>query len=207
MKLLSLVSLTVIFSFLFACTPMPLIQPPLETIIWTPQSDFGQRIKNSYSNEFSKVVERFGTEAPALVFTENGISITYVKEEQPRVYRLQLTLRHDMTYNTRATHFPQRAATTLFRSLYPISKILNDQKGVMAESDIGGIILLMNWKITDFVNDPYYYHAQTEGIYVYIKKQDISEFATGKLTIQELGRRADIYTGLGKIEIDFSSVI
>lgn len=190
-----------------ACAPMPLVQPPLEKIIWTPQTDFGNTIKNRYSNEFSKVVERFTTEAPRLIFSENGIAITYVKDDQPTIYRLQLNLVHDITYNTRATHFPQRAATTLFRSLYPVLRILNDQQGIMSEPDIGGIILVVNWKITDFVSDPYKFHGQAEGISVYIKKQDLAEFSTGKLTIQELGRRADFYTGLGKIEIDFSSVI
>lgn len=196
-------ALTLLFAT--ACFTSQTVRPSTSEIIWTPRTDFGREALGRMDTVYRAIIQevRTSSELIGLDFLKEGVKVGF-KPEVPETSYHVFTLTDQTVYNTLRTSFPSRAAGVLGRRLYPLAGILNRHPALLQDERIFGYIISLGWRSTDFAADQYKLGGTWEWITVVLPYELLSDYALMKVSIQEVGRRAEFRSAMGKTEIDFS---
>ncbi|MDP8245937.1 MAG: hypothetical protein P9L94_17780 [Candidatus Hinthialibacter antarcticus] len=179
-----------------------------DQIIWNPRTEFGESFKQKHLNEFYYIIRKTedSPETASLNFVEDGISVVS-NENSVEEYQIMLHLYHGVVYNTLKTTYQSRAASSYARNLFSLSKNIAFNPGLLDDQNINGCLIILEWKATNFLDDPYKLRSSQEGITAFIPKQALRDYANMKISIQELERQSVFTSSLGRMELDFSDTI
>ncbi|OYD15959.1 hypothetical protein CH330_03985 [candidate division WOR-3 bacterium JGI_Cruoil_03_51_56] len=181
-----------------------------EAIIWTPRTVYGRAVLKKLHDDFVQLIQDIQA-SPELrgrvMLKRNGLMVGNRPESKPDANYIGLYLTYPVTYNTLQTSYLFRAASSYSQTLFPLSKIICRHPALFEDKRIVGVCIRLEWKATNFVSDKYRLSAKTEVMNAWIPREALEDFATTRISIQELGRRSVFTSSLGRTELDFMETV
>ncbi|MFO7676491.1 MAG: hypothetical protein R6X12_09275 [bacterium] len=191
------------------CVSAPAVRRyPPDDVIWSPRTEYGRAYKNHNVTLLTSLVQSIQT-SPQLgsaTLEREGLLVTYRAEEGDTGYYLSVHLTCNVVFNTLQTNYLQRAASAYSRILFPFACILAEHPELLDYERISGVLVWLDWRATNFLEDRYRVFARTEGMNAFVSTPVLREFAGEKISIQELGRRSVFTSTGGRTELDFSNI-
>lgn len=201
------VQLVVLAGLLFcSCFTSQTVRPTVDEVIWTPKTEFGREALGQVDTAYRAIVEEVRTnrDLAGVDFPKEGVLVVYDHSQTDTLWYHAFALVDQTLYNTLRTSFLSRAASVLARRLYPLATVIDRHSVLRQVNRLTGYQLRFIWRATDFAEDRYKLAGEWEAITAVIPYQLLSDYVSMKVSIQELGKRAEFLTKMGKTEVDFS---
>ena len=208
MKQVHLLALCVVTVLAAGCFNTAAVKLTPEQVIWTPRTEWGRQARDHLMADFTQVVSEIQSSSDIghkVSMRPEGLLIRIDREDTTLRF-IALDLNYLVTFNTLRTNYNQRAASAYSAILFGLARILAAHPAFFKEPTISAFGVTLRWKATDFTQDEFRLMAQEEGMDAIIPNDILRDFATTKISIQELAKKSVFRSSLGRTELDFTNV-
>lgn len=202
--------------FLSGCATMA-VPKKMENVIMSDinyTTDEGRVLASKYKSSIENVfnIIRSKYNCSELEFFDNtGIGFYRMPKDNSNNAYFGMQVGANLIFNTLQTDFNKRAATAFSRYGKDLLEILVEQKEVIDDPKIYGVVITLGWWARDFLVNQYY-GGTAEYISIGVSKQNCKDYLDLKISNQEFINKANVYgtqgtRSLGKVEIDLRQIL